>query len=77
MSHSDVGRSSSCSTGVSVARASRTGANADTMSDTGAITLFCTPASLQVVRIDSESLPTGMAIPSLGHSSFATACTVA
>ncbi len=71
-------RSCSCSAGVSVRPASVTGANADTTSETGAMTHFSAPsASRQSVRIDSESLPTGMAMPSCGHSSFATARTVA
>jgi hypothetical protein len=37
--------------------------------------LSCSP-SFQVVRIDSESLPTGMLMPSAGHSSMPTAFTV-
>ena len=76
MSHSEVGRSSSCNVGVSVRRTSFTGANADTISDSGATTLFSTPPSLQAVFIDNESLPTGIAIPSCGHNSLATARTV-
>ena len=47
------------------------------MSDTGATTLRSTLPSRHAVFIDSESLPTGIAMPSCGHSSFATACTVA
>ena len=41
-----------------------TGANAVTINDSGAVTLRCSSAVRQPVRIDSESLPTGMAIPS-------------
>jgi hypothetical protein len=77
MSHSALGRSSSCRAGVRVRPASATGANAETMSDTGAMTLLRAPPSLQVVRMDSESLPTGIAIPSAGHNCLPTACTVA
>jgi hypothetical protein len=44
MSHSEVGRSSSCGAGVSVARTSTTFANADTISDTGATTLKSRPS---------------------------------
>ena len=66
-----------CSSGVTVPRTSGSDANAVTTSDTGAVTCFCVPSSsVQRVRIDSESLPTGTAIPSAGHSSIATACTV-
>jgi hypothetical protein len=58
--------------GVSVARASSARAKAETMSDIGATTsLPC-----QAVRIDSESLPTGIDTPSAGQSSSATAFTV-
>jgi hypothetical protein len=59
-----------------VARTSRTGAKADTMSDTGAVTAFATPFSLHVVRMDMESLPTGMAMPRRTQVSIATARTV-
>ena len=57
--------------GVSVRRTSVTGANAVTMSDTGAATLVALPPRATSCCIDSESLPTGMAIPSAGHSSIA------
>jgi hypothetical protein len=46
------------------------------MRESGATTSFCVPLSLQAVRIDSESLPTGIAMPSAGHKSMATALTV-
>ncbi len=46
------------------------------ISDTGATTSLATPASSHLVRIDSESLPTGMLMPSAGHSSMPTARTV-
>ncbi len=62
--------------GVSVLRTSATGANADTISDNGATTSFLAAPSIQVVFIDNESLPTGMLMPSCGHNSIATACTV-
>ena len=64
--------------------ASVTGAKPVTTSDNGEVMLFSSaspdssPASLsscQAVRIDMESLPTGMAMPSSGHSSMPTACT--
>ena len=67
---------SSASSGVSTRRASGTGANADTMSDSGAVTALSAPPSCHVVRIDIESLPTGMLMPSAGQSSIATARTV-
>jgi hypothetical protein len=57
---------------VSAARASLSGANADTTSESGATTSF----SSHAVRMESESLPTGMEIPSAGQSSSATAFTV-
>jgi hypothetical protein len=55
-----------------------TGANAEMMSDMGAVTLLSAPlfASRQVVRIDIESLPTGIEMPSAGQSSMPTAFTV-
>ncbi len=46
------------------------------MSESGATTSFLLPPSSQVVFIDSESLPTGMLMPSAGHNSSATARTV-
>ena len=46
------------------------------ISDSGAVTAFSTPSSRHVVRIDIESLPTGMLTPSAGQSSIATARTV-
>ncbi len=54
------------SCGVSVPRTSVTGAKAETISDTGATTSLAAPASSHLVRIDSESLPTGMLMPSAG-----------
>jgi hypothetical protein len=53
-----------------------TGANADTISETGAMTLRSASPSRQAVFIDSESLPTGIAIPSAGQNSSPTALTV-
>ena len=65
-----------CNCGVSVLRTSSSVAKAVTISDTGAVTC-CGPCSLaQRVRIDSESLPTGMPMPSAGHNSMPTALTV-
>ena len=55
------------------AHVSSTGANADTISDTGATTARERPCCSQAVFIDSESLPTGMAMPSAGQSSSPTA----
>lgn len=46
------------------------------ISDTGDTTSFATPCSSHFVFIDSESLPTGMPIPSAGHSSMPIAFTV-
>ncbi len=46
------------------------------ISETGATTSFATPRSSHLVRIDSESLPTGMLMPSAGHSSMPIALTV-
>jgi hypothetical protein len=37
---------------------------------------LASPPSFHVVRIDSESLPTGIEMPSAGHSSMPTAFTV-
>ena len=73
---STLSLSRGCSCGVSVWRASTQGANADTIRDRGATTsLFFLP-SFQAVRIDIESLPTGILMPSCGHNSIATASTV-
>ena len=71
-STSSVSPASLRSCGVSVPRASSTGAKAETMSDSGATTSF--PS--QAVRMDRESLPTGIEMPSAGQSSSATARTV-
>ncbi len=46
------------------------------MSDKGLTTVCGLPPSTHAVRIDIESLPTGMLIPSWGHRSSATARTV-
>jgi hypothetical protein len=72
---------SSC--GVSVPRTSASVANAVTIRLTGDVTFFFSappPGRIRHVhwvRIDSESLPTGMEMPSAGHSSMPTALTVA
>ena len=63
------------SSGVRVTRISETGAKAETISDTGEVTAFESPPSCQRVCIDKESLPTGIVIPSAGHSSMPTAST--
>ena len=63
------------SCGVEAGRTSRTAANAETISDTGAMTSRSTSPSRHVVRIDNESLPTGMPTPSAGQSAMPTACT--
>ena len=63
------------SSGVTVSRISETGAKAETISDTGEVTVLKSSASCQRVCIDRESLPTGMVIPSAGHSSMPTAST--
>src|SRR5579859_359839 len=46
------------------------------ISETGATTSFATPRSSHLVRMDSESLPTGMLMPSAGHNSMPMALTV-
>ncbi len=51
-------------------------AKPETISDSGATTLLSMPFSCHRVRMDRESLPTGMAMPSFGHSSMPTAFTV-
>ena len=76
MSTSVVSRVAS-SWGVSVARTSPRVAKAVTISDTGEVTFLAPSASCHWVRMDSESLPTGMDTPSAGHSSRPTALTVA
>ena len=63
------------SIGTRLRRASSTGANADTTSETGETTLRVTEPSRQVVLMDSESFPTGIEMPSAGQSSIATAST--
>ena len=61
---------------ASSSRARRvTGAKAVTTSESGAVTLRRTPSSSHTVRIESESLPTGTAMPSAGQSSRPTART--
>src|SRR4030095_9824588 len=62
--------------GGSVLRASATGANAETISDIGAVTAFATPLSLHVVRVDIESEPTEIESLMTTHVSSATARTV-
>ena len=77
MSKRWVSASSRLSCGVRVPRTSSTVAKALTIRLTGEVTFWALPeASCHCVRIDSESLPTGMEIPSCGHSSMPTACTV-
>ena len=71
-----VGPASVRSCGVHVSRTSSHGANADTMSDTGLTTSAREPRSSHAVRIDMESLPTGMLTPRAGQRSRATARTV-
>ena len=70
--------SSRSSWGVSVPRTSATLAKAVAIRLTGDTTLRAAPCpSVHCVRIDRLSLPTGMAMPSRGHSSSPTARTVA
>ena len=66
---------SSC--GVSVPRTSASVAKAVTIRLTGEVTFFlivtateAPSCTVHCVRIDSESLPTGMEMPSAGHSSM-------
>ena len=65
-----------CSCGVSVPRTSASVTKAVTISETGAVTCFVSPASFHFVRMDKLSLPTGTLMPSAGHSSRPTAFTV-
>ncbi|MNF73880.1 hypothetical protein D3C87_1245310 [compost metagenome] len=53
-----------------------TGAKPVTIRDIGEVTDLSTPSSFQRVAMDIESLPTGMVMPSSGHSSMPTAFTV-
>jgi hypothetical protein len=59
-----------------VPRTSSAGANAETMRETGLTTSTGRSPSVQAVRIDIESLPTGMLTPRAGQRSSATARTV-
>ncbi len=52
------------SCGVRLSRTSPTRAAAEAISDTGAATRLSSSPSRQAVRIDSESFPTGMLMPS-------------
>ena len=63
------------SIGTRLRRASSTGANAVTMSDSGETTARVPESSRQVVLMDSESFPTGIEMPRAGQSSIATAST--
>jgi hypothetical protein len=65
-----------CNCGVKLPRTSASVTKADTISDTGAVTCFASPLSVQRVRIDRLSLPTGTLMPSAGHSAMPTARTV-
>ena len=62
------------SSGVKVLRTSNTGANAVITPVIGEVTALSSP-SFQVVRIESESLPTGIAMPNAGHISIPIAFT--
>ena len=68
---------SGCSCGVTVRRTSSTRAKAVMTSDSGEVISRCSVPCCQRVFIDMESLPTGMVIPSAGHSSSPTAFTAA
>ena len=76
ISTSVVSASSASSCGVSVPRTSASEAKAVTIRLTGEVTFRASPLSFHCVRIDSESLPTGIDTPSAGHSSRPTALTV-
>ena len=67
--------SSRCKSGVLVLRASVTCANAEITKETGEITFLVSLPSRHSVAMDKESLPTGMDMPSAGHSSIPTALT--
>ena len=62
--------------GVRVFLTSRTGENAVIMSDRGEVTALFSPLSFHEVRIDIESFPTGIVMPSSGQKFIPTASTV-
>ncbi len=62
---------------MSVPRTSASVAKAVTIRLTGEVTFFVSPPSFHCVRMDRLSLPTGIEMPSCGHSSMPTALTVA
>ena len=66
-----------CSKGVVVLRVSITGAKAEMIKETGDVTDFFSWvfSSSHCVRMDKESLPTGIEIPKAGHNSMPTALT--
>ena len=76
-STSVVSGSMALSCGVSVPRTSAKVAKALTIRLTGDVTFLSCPLSFHCVRMESESLPTGMDTPSAGQSSKPTALTVA
>jgi hypothetical protein len=59
--------------GVRVARTSATGAKAETIRLTGEVVAYSTPSVCQLLRMDMESLPTGMQIPSAWQSALVAA----
>ena len=72
-----LGKSKGRGARVHSTQSSCSSANADTMSDSGAVTALRAPFSSHTVRMDMESLPTGMVRPSTGHSSMPTVFTAA
>ena len=63
------------SAGVSVPATSWTGAKAVMIRLIGELTVLSTPSSCQLAFMDRLSFPTGMVMPSAGHSSSPTAYT--
>ena len=56
---------------------SATGANVETINETGAVMRFSLEPSFQTVLMLIESLPTGIVMPRAGQSSMPTAWTAA
>ena len=68
--------SSASSVGVNASRTSPQGAKPETINDTGAVTARSPSALSHTVRMDIESLPTGIVIPKAGQKSMPMASTV-
>ncbi len=77
ISTSVLSSTSAFSWGVKVVRTSSIAAKPVIIKLTGDVTFLVSPFSLHWVRMDKESLPTGIEMFSAGHSSMPTAFTVA